>query len=199
MGEAAILRCWEEGLWRGAIGDKWLNSYFGWAADFFPAKSLITDRWCAFFPNSFSKRGSYFKCRGEGSQNLWIRFGGACRARCRLRCRLMCIWVRACKFLIRSGSVGQGRNIADIFPCYFGSVLGIIFVVFSQILEDFSMVFVILFLKWLKQSDMFFLSVDIADGSQMVQTKDLLEEAGDWWLIESMMKLGGLGLQKYVT
>ena len=44
-----------------------------------------------------------------------------------------------------------------------------------------------------------FLSVDIADGSQMVQTKDLLEEAGDWWLIESMMKLGGLGLQKYVT
>ena len=26
--------------------------------------------------NSFSYRGSYFKCRGEGSQIFWIRFGG---------------------------------------------------------------------------------------------------------------------------
>ena len=29
-----------------------------------------------FSPNSFSYRGSYFKYRGEGSQILWIRFGG---------------------------------------------------------------------------------------------------------------------------
>ena len=30
-----------------------------------------------FSPNSFRYRGSYFKYRGEGSQILWIRFGGA--------------------------------------------------------------------------------------------------------------------------
>ena len=30
-----------------------------------------------FSPNSFSYRGSYSKCRGEGSQIFWIRLGGA--------------------------------------------------------------------------------------------------------------------------
>ena len=43
------------------------------------------------------QRGSYFKYRGEGSQILWIRFGGGCRAGCRLRRRLICVWVRARK------------------------------------------------------------------------------------------------------
>ena len=39
----------------------------------------ITLNWfLSFFsPNSFRYRGSYFKYRGEGSQILWIRFGGA--------------------------------------------------------------------------------------------------------------------------
>ena len=45
-------------------------------------------------PNSFSYRGSYFKYRGEGSQNFWIRFGGGCRAGCRPRCRLIFSWWR---------------------------------------------------------------------------------------------------------
>ena len=50
------------------------------------------------FPsNSFSYRGSYFKYRGEGSQILWIRFGGGCRAGRRLMRRLICVWVRARK------------------------------------------------------------------------------------------------------
>ncbi len=37
-------------------------------------------------------------CMGEGSQIIWIRFWGGCRAGCRVRCRLMCVWVSARRF-----------------------------------------------------------------------------------------------------
>ena len=75
-----------------------------------------------FSPNSFSYRGSYFKYRGEGSQILWIRFGGSCQAGCCPRSHLIFVWVRACKFF--GFVLGlQGPKIDDIFPCYLGSML----------------------------------------------------------------------------
>ena len=68
-----------------------------------------------FSPNSFSYRGSYFKCRGEGSQVFWIRFGGGCRAGCRPRYRPMfdwwCVWVRHRCF----GFVYGGQHISPMW------------------------------------------------------------------------------------
>ena len=40
-------------------------------------KNSIFWAFMCFSPNSFSYRGSYFKLGGEGSQILWIRWGGA--------------------------------------------------------------------------------------------------------------------------